>query len=98
MTHVGAQAPGGPARRPAAGASSLGKSTVSTPGAANQWLRDAVCPEGNPLPGGTAWGLPVIVRTRLRYHNHPRSLVQTRPPCQGHVCSGHAEWVGGLGT
>lgn len=101
VTHVGTQALGGPVRQPVVRASSLGRWTVSTRGAARRWLRDAVSRERNPLPGGTAWGLPVIVRTPLRYCNHPEALCKLdrmEPTLSGSRPQGHSERMWYLGT
>lgn len=77
MTCAGAQARGGPVQLPVDGASSPGRSTVCSRGAASRWPGDTVYSSRNHPPGGTVWGLPVTVRTPLRYHASPGSLVQT---------------------
>lgn len=92
VRHVGVWGPGSPVQQSVAGASSLAKLTASTWGAANPWLTDIVCGQ-NQRPGGTVWGLPVIVCTPPRYHQLPRSLVKTQtliclPPPTSHRRNG----------
>lgn len=93
VRRVGVWVPGSPVQQSAAGASSLARSTAFTRGAANPCLTDTVC-RWNQRPGGTVLGLPVIVRTPLRYHQRPRSLVKT----QTLVCPPHPCHIGGVGT